>query len=253
MTLFQPPSPTRYDLRFTLAGIPVRVHPLFWLMAMIFGAGSGGLIQLLIWVVVVFVSILIHELGHALTMRYYGQSAEIVLYLGGGLAVSQPASFSRRWANVGLTSTQRVLISFAGPGAGFLLAILAIIVVIVLGGRVFYAPLFGFIPSVTAFFPRGSGLVNSIISTLLWINIVWGVINLVPVLPLDGGNIAHAYLTSADPLNGERKALRLSMIAGIAAATVGLLLMQSTYITLLFAFLAIQSYERLGGGYRRSL
>ena len=33
MSLFQLPPPTRYDLRFTIAGIPVRVHPLFWLVA----------------------------------------------------------------------------------------------------------------------------------------------------------------------------------------------------------------------------
>jgi stage IV sporulation protein FB len=251
MVLFQPPSPTRYDLRFSLAGIPVRVHPLFWLMTILFGAGSGGLIQLLIWVAVVFVSILIHEMGHALTMRHYGLGAEVILYLGGGLAVPQTQSFGNRWNSVGITSTHRILISLAGPGAGFLLALLVIIVVIVLGGTVIYAPLFGLIPSVAAFFPRGSNLVNTIVGALLWINIVWGVINLVPTIPLDGGNISYTYLTSVDPLHGERKALRISLIAGIIAAIVGLVLMGSAYMALLFGILAIQSYERLGGGFRR--
>ena len=64
MFLFQPPPPTQYDLRFAIAGIPVRVHPLFWLITILFGF-SADLIQLLIWVFVVFVSILVHELGHA--------------------------------------------------------------------------------------------------------------------------------------------------------------------------------------------
>jgi hypothetical protein len=63
MLLFQVPPPTRYDLRFNLAGFPVRVHPLFWLIAVLLGYSSGDPLQILIWVVVVFVSILIHEMG----------------------------------------------------------------------------------------------------------------------------------------------------------------------------------------------
>src|SRR5262245_8750995 len=100
LALFQPPAPTRYDLRFAVVGIPVRVHPLFWVMALILGSVSADLVQLLVWVVVVFVSILIHEMGHALTMRYYGQPAEVILYIGGGLAVPQSETFGRRWAGV---------------------------------------------------------------------------------------------------------------------------------------------------------
>ena len=36
-------SPTPYDLKFTLFGIPVRVHPFFWLFSAIMGWGSGNL------------------------------------------------------------------------------------------------------------------------------------------------------------------------------------------------------------------
>jgi stage IV sporulation protein FB len=251
MPLFQPPSATRYDLRFTLLGIPVRVHPLFWIMALIFGAVSGDILQLLIWVAVVFVSILIHEMGHALTMRYYGQAAEVILYLGGGLAVARPDGLRRRWTTVDLTPGQHILISLAGPGAGFLLAALVMVVVVVLGGTVFYTPLFGVIPFVTAYLPNSSGLVYSVVAALLWVNIFWGVINLVPVQPLDGGNVARQFLISADPSDGERKALWISVIAGAIATAVGIILMRSTYMALLFGFLAFQSYERVKGGSRR--
>ncbi len=250
MMLFQAPAPTRYDLRFTLADIPVRVHPLFWLMALLFGAISRDMVQLLIWVAVVFVSILIHEMGHALTMRYYGQAAEVVLYLGGGLAVPVSDRYGSRWTSR-LTMGQRILISLAGPGAGFTLALFVMIVVITLGGTIAYAPLFGILPSVTGYLRGGGVVVNSLIEALLWVNVFWGLINLVPVQPLDGGNVAREYLTVADPLDGERKALQLSLIAGIAATAVGLLLMRSVYVTLLFGWLAMQSYERWTGGTRR--
>ena len=65
MMLFQSPPPTRYDLRFSIAGIPVSVHPVFWLIALLFGS-SGDPLLIPIWILVVFVSILVHELGHAL-------------------------------------------------------------------------------------------------------------------------------------------------------------------------------------------
>ena len=54
MFLFQPPSPTRYDLRFSIAGTPVTVHPLFWLIALLLGS-SGDILLVPIWVAVIFV------------------------------------------------------------------------------------------------------------------------------------------------------------------------------------------------------
>jgi hypothetical protein len=123
MFVFQELPPTRYDLRFSLAGIPVRVHPLFWLIAVFFGI-SGDLIMLPIWVLVVFVAILVHELGHALAFRRYGQRSQIVLHFAGGLTIPEPVSWGSGYASVGLTANQQIFISLAGPGAGFLLAAL---------------------------------------------------------------------------------------------------------------------------------
>jgi len=79
------------------------------------------------------------------------------------------------------------------------------------------------------------------------VNIFWGVINLMPVYPLDGGNIARNLLVRADPYGGLRKSLRLSLIAGAVVAGIGLILMRSMYVTLLFGFLAFQSYQLLYG------
>ncbi len=90
-------------------------------------------------------------------------------------------------------------------------------------------------------------------SALLWVNIFWGMINLMPVQPLDGGSVAREYITNADPMDGERKALWISVIVGGIMAVVGALLMQSVYVALLFILLAGQAYERVKGGTRVSL
>ena len=106
MLLFQPPPPTRYDLRFILFGFPIRVSPLFWLIAILLGSSSGDPLQILIWVLVVFVSIVVHELGHALAFRRYGLASQIILHFSGGLTVpesdtvGQSLGKCRTWARI---------------------------------------------------------------------------------------------------------------------------------------------------------
>ena len=247
MFLFQPPPPTQYDLRFSIAGIPVRVHPLFWLIALLFGA-SGDLVQLPIWVFVVFVSILIHELGHALAMRRYGQPSRIILHFAGGLTVPEPVSWGSGWANVSLRPNQEIFISLAGPGAGFLLAALVVVAVIISGGSIITNWLFGVIPlPVAALMPIGGRVISLLVTMLLWVNVFWGLINLLPVYPLDGGNVSRYLLLQADPIDGVRKSLWISVIAGGLVAIAGLLILRSVYMALLFGLLAFQSYQSLQG------
>src|SRR5512134_3918704 len=129
MLLFQELPPTRYDLRFSVAGIPVRVHPLFWLIALLFGS-TGDLRMLPVWIVAIFVGILVHELGHALAFRRYGQRSHILIHFMGGLTIPEPVSWGSGYANVGLTANQQIFISLAGPVAGFLLAALLLAIVV---------------------------------------------------------------------------------------------------------------------------
>ena len=169
MNFFQPPPQTRYDLNFTLFGFPVRVSPLFWVMALLFGLGLRGFWQILIWIIVVFFSILLHELGHGIAMRLYGQESYIVLHFGG---VAVPTS--SRWGGpASRTTTEQVVISLAGPLAGFLLAGLVLILVIASGGIVTVNWL-AFIIPVPAALVSGGVIINSLISTLLWVNVFWG-------------------------------------------------------------------------------
>lgn len=243
MGFFQVPPPTRYDLNFTLLGFPVRVSPLFWLMAIFFGLGLDNILAIFIWIGVVFVSILIHELGHGLAMRRFGEDAYIVLHLFGGLAVP----VSARWGGTPSRSTaEQVIISLAGPLAGFLTAGLVILLAIAAGGSVGVNWLLFIIPVPFAFVPGGL-ITNTIVTQMLWVNVFWGLINLIPVFPLDGGQVSRSLFTEADPWDGLRKSLWVSVIAGALAAILGLIFLRSLWVAFLFGILALQSYLMIQG------
>ena len=114
MLLTEPPL-SQGDLHLRLFGIPVRVHPLFWVVTVIMGLRGGDEkgtppAQLLIWVAIVFVSILVHELGHAFLQRRFGGRPWITLHGFGGLASCDDDDSSPR---------SQILIALAGPVAGF--------------------------------------------------------------------------------------------------------------------------------------
>ena len=250
MFLFQVPPPTRYDLRFSIAGIPVRVHPLFWLIAVLFGFSATNILYTFLWVFAIFVSILLHELGHALAFRRYGQRSSIVLHLAGGLTVPEQVSWGSGWANVALSPRQEIFVSLAGPFAGFLFAAILIGSVLASGGTIGINWLLGFIPlPCVGTIPFGGVFLRLLVFFLLSVNIFWGLINLVPVYPLDGGNVARYLLLQYDPRDGVRKSLWLSVVAGAAVAVVALLFLRSIYMAFLFGFLAFQSYQSLQNRY----
>ena len=103
---------TPYDLRFRLLGIPVRVHPLFWIMGRAGLAGSDDWRTWSLWVACVFVSILVHEYGHGLMSKRVRQ-----------LAVDRPLDGRRPLLQPGgpQTPRQRLAVVLWGPGAGFVL------------------------------------------------------------------------------------------------------------------------------------
>ena len=104
------PPTTEFDLRFRLLGIPVRVHPFFWIVAALLGWTRGDFVAILIWVACVFVSILVHEFGHGLAARaLVRQNPVVILHAMGGLCVYESDN-RRPW--------RRVAILLAGPGAG---------------------------------------------------------------------------------------------------------------------------------------
>jgi Zn-dependent protease len=125
-------------------------------------------LEMIAWVGVCFVCILVHELGHALTAKAFGErNGRIVLYEFGGLAYSNTPS----------KGFSRILVIFMGPGAGFIL----LGVVWAITGQ-------GIIND------WGEGLMGFAVHQAYWICLWWGLINLLPVYPLDGGQLLYETL-----------------------------------------------------------
>lgn len=211
---------TPFDLRFSLFGIPVRVHPLFWVAAAASGWYPDRPALVFLWIACFFVSILVHELGHALTAQYFGWPPHIVLYLFGGWAAYTPA-----W---GQSTRRSVLISFAGPCAGFLLFGIALLVEQMLEHQQIDLP-------DQAYFA---------LKFLKRMNLWWSVFNLAPVYPLDGGQIARELLTHSRPRDGLEISLKLSILIGGGLAGY-FFTQQQTFGAMLFAMLAFESFQYL--------
>lgn len=251
MFLAEPPT-TQFDLHFQLAGIPVRIHPLFWLACVVTGSSGDGP-MLLVWTVVVFVSVLIHEMGHAIMMRRCGMTPRVVLYMMGGLAIPDSGPFGM--GRAGRRTPQNwILISGAGPVAGFAFAGLVILLIIATGGHFSFERGFPHFWSFDLREPvsHDNWLLYMALDSLLWVNIFWGLINLIPVYPLDGGQIAREFMVLRDPWHGIVRSMWLSVIVGGIAVAMGLS-MQSMFVVIMFLSLAVSNYRALqqiqGGGF----
>lgn len=235
MLLGEPP-PSQGDLHFKIFGIPVRVHPFFWIVAVILGSGAigeenGGL-MLLIWVFAIFVSILIHELGHAAAALLHGWKPWITLYGMGGLASYRPTYHTTR---------SSIIISFAGPLAGFVFLAAVLALVMATGRDVRLIPSLPLI----VFDIDPAAAVDVLIFYLIQINLFWGLVNLLPVYPLDGGQISREIFMRTNPREGVRQSLILSIFAGAGVAAYGLLVLRRPFMALLFGYLAFSSYQVL--------
>jgi stage IV sporulation protein FB len=247
------PQRSQYDINFVLAGVPVRVHPFFWLATLLLGMRLRDPLHLLLWVAAVFVSILVHEFGHSVAMRYFGWRSHIVLYSFGGLAVPDGTygGFGARGGGARDTRSQ-VIICFAGPLAGFILAALILVALRATGNNA-GVRLHGLPPFDPYFDPVASPQMTLFISFLLYCNVFWGLVNLLPIYPLDGGQISQRVLESANPRDGLQQAFLLSIFSAAGVAIWGYWKLGDFYIAFFFGYLAYQSYMTLqsfrGGGY----
>ncbi|MCI0456409.1 MAG: hypothetical protein L0Z62_05455 [Gemmataceae bacterium] len=202
MVLFEPER-TQFDLSWRMLGVPIRVHPMFWLIACLLGAnwlqvwGVGGL---LLWIACMFVSILVHEFGHILAGAAFGNRGQIVLYGWGGLAIGA-GDVDSRW--------KRIIVALAGPFAGFVLL-----------GLVWLAADLG-LPHVDDG-PTRRWLILAF--AMLWfMNLYWNLLNLVPIWPLDGGQVSREIFTSFGERNGMRVTLVISFLLAALLAVHGIM------------------------------
>ncbi len=195
-------------LKFRLAGIPIAVQPWFWALAVFLGFGFTELgASLAVWVAVVFVSVLVHELGHAFTLRAFGYRPAVLLHMVGGLTSWRPEEE--------LPPARRVASTLAGPAVGFALAATAWALRTQLGVGA-----------------RG-GLAWDGLTWLLVVNVVWGVFNLVPIRGLDGGQAVGGFLELLFPEKGRMIAEGVYVVTGVAAIAVGI--WQGLWLLAIFA------------------
>jgi Zn-dependent protease len=242
--LLNEPAETSADVRFSLLGFPVRVHPLFWLAMAIFGLpmiesrdGLGALGDLLLWTIAAFLSILVHELGHALLMRWHGYQPTITLYGFGGYA---------SYDSVRMPSpTSQVFISGAGPAAQLALMVVLAVVLHVCGHSI---SIYEWGPFRFALPARGemiyTGGMTTFVYDLMLASALWAYFNLVPVYPLDGGRIARAVLVMLNPREGVRLSLVLSIIIGVGLIILGFVAGQH-FLAFFFIFTTCANLEAL--------
>jgi stage IV sporulation protein FB len=203
-------------LRFTLFGFPVSIHWMFWLTAALLSgqigdlSRPGALWKMGIWIAVVFLSVLWHELGHVIFQRKFGARPEIMLVAFGGLAIPHGARFTRR---------QSFVVAAAGPVFGLLLWVAAEV-------------LFQFLPATTPMQRQLSGMI-------LFVNLVWSLVNLLPVLPLDGG---HMLLAALGPRH-QRTTAAIGMVVAILIAVAAFRFLGSFFMAFFFAWFAWQNYQ----------
>lgn len=207
-------------LRFTLFGFPVQIQGSFWINSALMGGAlsadtSEDWRHLLAWMVAVFLSILIHELGHAVTMRNQGdRQVGIILYAFGGLAQGSQLH----------TRREDFFISAAGPGWQILA-----------GLAVGWSLTLWRVPS---------PWLLQMLDAFTAVSLFWALLNLVPVVPLDGGRLCMALV------GNQRRALGISLVCAVVLALLsfegGLWRgLQNSVMS----WLDIHAHTRVGGGW----
>lgn len=204
-------------IRFSLFGIPVQVQPFFWItLALIGGAldanSADAIFQLGLFLLAGFISVLVHELGHALTARRFGAHTEIVLQAFGGYA---------SYTGARMTRTQSFLITSAGPAIQIALGVIAWLLMTRL--------------------PNLNPNMDHFLLVLMSISFIWAIINLLPVLPLDGGQMLNAVLGP----QRIRITLWVTILVSIIAAVLMFRFFHSFLFSLFLGYFAWQAWKAL--------
>jgi Zn-dependent protease len=194
----QSPGEPRQRRALQIFGFPLRIDPFFFVTAWLIG-GRQEPLWMLVWVVVVLTGVLAHELGHAFAGRRLGLEPWIRLMAFGGMTGwMRPRQ---------LTPGQNILISAAGPAVGISIG------VAVLAARF------------AGVFSGASPAVLQVLDFVLWVNLGWGILNLLPILPLDGGHILASVAGLVAGRNGRFAArifsIVLTVVIGLWALLAG--------------------------------
>ena len=194
--------------------IPISIHPFFWLLAALIGwLNSRTFLGTVIWVVIILISVLVHELGHALTAISFKLNPRIDLIAFGGVTSYRPDKL-KFW--------QQFLIVLNGPLFGIGLFLLATAIL----QLDFSLP----------------PLLYSIVKILQIVNLFWSIVNLLPVLPLDGGQLLRIALEAFFGIKGFRISLFTGMVISVLISFF-FFIAQAFLIGALFFLFAFQSFD----------
>lgn len=214
-------SPTPLDVRLVAFRIPIRVHPTFWLSSILFGWNPNHPDLVFIWVMCSFVSVLVHELGHAFTAEAFDWPSEILLYFGGGLAASARYRNNTPWRSIA--------VSIMGPMAGFFLLWL--------------------IMGVQNLLIQQRLLTNEYLHYTLLVlrfqNYYYGLFNLLPVIPLDGGHICVSFCQVLGLRDPSGVAIKIGIVAAGAAAYYFLAMTHQQFAGIMMIMLCFQNVGAL--------
>ena len=201
-------------IQFSLFGIPVRVELWFWVTTAFLGGAlyatnQEAVLRTAMFMLAAFTSVLIHEMGHALTIKKFKQPTQVVLTFMGGYATYPPGALTRK---------RSFLVTLAGPALQFVFGV----------GIIF----------LSEYLPSKGKQVDIFFYYLIWISIVWALFNCLPIYPMDGGQMLSAVL-------GPRRAKAVHMTGIVTAAIIGLLALSTgqIFITIFMGMFAYQNYQ----------
>ncbi len=195
--------------------IPITIHPGFWILAALIAIllGQGNILSMLVWVFVIFFSVLFHEFGHALTALAFGRNPRIELVAMGGLTYHDGDK---------LPFWKQFLITLNGPVFGFVIVVIAYFL--------------RDIPALKA------GYAGQLMNQILLVNLIWTVVNLVPILPLDGGQLLRIGLEKFFAFKGVRYAFMASAVLALLFSLF-LFVTQNFLAGAIFFLFAFENFE----------
>jgi Zn-dependent protease len=203
-------------LRGRVFGFPVHLDLSFVIVMGVLGWYPGVTpVEFVLWLLITPVAVLVHELGHAVLARAAGARPQIALAGFGGVTTYVPPRPLSRGRSLG--------ISLAGPLVGLALGIALVIVRDAFAGGL--DPL---------------GWPYIAIRLGIWTCIAWSLLNLLPVLPLDGGQ-AMRELLPGNPAVRARRAAGISVVVAFVAAGVAYWYTQQLFLTLFLVFFAVSN------------
>lgn len=194
--------------------IPISIHPVFLAVAALIGwLMSGNIPDTLVIALVIFFSVLWHEIGHASTAVFFGQQAKIAFQALGGMTYREGPKL-KLWQEF----------------------------IIVLNGPLFGLSLFALSVTILAYAGELPHSVNVALKSSTYINLVWTLLNLIPVGPLDGGRLLGIVLEGLFGVRGVRLNFLIGTVLGVAVGTAGIIWNQPI-LGFLFFMLAFESFR----------